>query len=530
MYEKLGRLMGRSYEETVQILVKSQKNAESQSRIEILKTLKKVSLGLGSAISNVHKDIFKANKYCLTDRNMTVRIEAANCILEIINHAQFIYTTELESLTTLCFRAFDGGSYEVRCAVAKLLGTLLALTQQYEITNKYVNTSYKVQLRTITLEDAWGILMSGFLRGGFSFLKGTGEIIKGSSNVNREVRVGVTYSYVTFVEFMGTAWFEKHLSAFYIHILELVANPKTASSHVDAIYSRKCVNFILRSVNRKMLSEKAQSSACKELAQIISKHMKTIDFSLENAKDLNQETLFSQHLLVCALQELGCLTMALGTTMQILISDNTLHFIDTIYSVLNHPSSAARLASAWCLRSICVACPNQISPLVDRLIESIGKRKLSAEAISGYSSALAAVLASVRYSHLGIPHAKGKIVFNAAEELLRSATQNSRTTLHKTHAGWLLIGSVMTLGSSVVKGVLPRLLLLWRNSFPKSSNDFEYEKSRGDSFTWQVTLEGRAGALSAMYSFLQNCKTLMDDDISKKMFSPIEGALVMLVK
>lgn len=35
--------------------------------------------------------------------------------------------------------------------------------------------------------------MAGFLRGGVGFLKGTGEIIKGSSGVNRDVRVGVTH-------------------------------------------------------------------------------------------------------------------------------------------------------------------------------------------------------------------------------------------------------------------------------------------------------------------------------------------------
>jgi hypothetical protein len=48
----------------------------------------------------------------------------------MLNHAPFLYTTELESLATLCFRAFDGSNYEVRCAVAKLLGTLIATTQQ----------------------------------------------------------------------------------------------------------------------------------------------------------------------------------------------------------------------------------------------------------------------------------------------------------------------------------------------------------------------------------------------------------------
>jgi hypothetical protein len=43
MYEKLGRMMGRSYEETVQILIKSLKSAESQTRIEIMLTLEKVT-------------------------------------------------------------------------------------------------------------------------------------------------------------------------------------------------------------------------------------------------------------------------------------------------------------------------------------------------------------------------------------------------------------------------------------------------------------------------------------------------------
>lgn len=42
---------------------------------------------------------------------------------------------------------------------------------------------------------------------------------------------------------------------------------------------------------------------------------------------------------------------------------------------------------------------------------------------------------------------------------------------------------------------LARVLLLWKCVFPVSPKDLETEKSRGDAFTWQVTLEGRAGAL-----------------------------------
>lgn len=109
---------------------------------------------MGSAITNVHKEIYKVSKHYLTDRVMAVRCAAAKvfifikenryvfrfsnynnsflciqCLLEMLNHAPFLYTTEIESVATLCFRAFEGSNYEVRCSVAKLLGTLVAMTQ-----------------------------------------------------------------------------------------------------------------------------------------------------------------------------------------------------------------------------------------------------------------------------------------------------------------------------------------------------------------------------------------------------------------
>lgn len=51
-------------------------------------------------------------------------------------------------------------------------------------------------------------------------------------------------------------------------------------------------------------------------------------------------------------------------------------------------------------------------------------------------------------------------------------------------------------GPPVVRSHLPRMLLLWRNAFPRSTKELESEKLRGDAFTWQVTLEARAGALA----------------------------------
>ena len=49
--------------------------------------------------------------------------------------------------------------------------------------------------KPVRLEDILTSLSAGFLRGGTGFLKSSaaGEMIKGSGNVNREVRVGVTH-------------------------------------------------------------------------------------------------------------------------------------------------------------------------------------------------------------------------------------------------------------------------------------------------------------------------------------------------
>ena len=58
-----------------------------------------------------------------------------------------------------------------------------------------------------------------------------------------------------------------------------------------------------------------------------------------------------------------------------------------------------------------------------------------------------------RYTPLGIPHTRGKVIFNLGEGLLRSASQDSRMSIERTRAGWNIIGAIMSLGSSVVKGI-----------------------------------------------------------------------------
>lgn len=98
-------------------------------------------------------------------------------------------------------------------------------------------------------------------------------------------------------------------------------------------------------------------------------------------------------LLLLPFQELGSLLHRLGTACLPLAGPR---LTDTLLGVLLHPCQAPRLAAAWCLRCLCVAIPGHLTPAIDRCLEALERMKGSAEAVSGYSCAIAALLGAVR--------------------------------------------------------------------------------------------------------------------------------------
>ncbi|NXJ79299.1 HTR5A protein, partial [Trogon melanurus] len=533
LYKKLGRILGNSFTDTVGNVLKAMKNAESQGRYEIMLSLQNILNGLGAAAIPCHRDIYKAARSCLTDRSMAVRCAAAKCLLELQNEAVFMWSTDLDSVVTLCFKSFEGSNYDVRLAVSKLLGTVLARA----LTSKQTSASTRHNIRRISLEEVMELLGTGFLRGSSGFLRAGGDMLKGTSSVSRDVRVGVTQAYVVFVSTLGAQWLERNFSAFLSHILDLVSqsHPKAMQSQMDAIGCRRCVSFILRATVGGLLGEKAQIAAAKEICQAIWKLKKVVDAAMSDSnletRTTTTDVTASQHVLVCALQELGSLIHGLGTTAAPLLQDSSAAVLEAVISVILHPSISVRLTAAWCLRCIAVALPSYVSLLLDRCIERLSVLKSSPEAVTGYGFAVAALLGAVKHCPLGIPHGKGKVIMTVAEDLLCSASQNSRMSLQRTQAGWLLIAALMTLGSpAVVQHHLPRMLLLWKCVFPSSPKDLETEKTRGDSFTWQVTLEGRAGALCAMKSFVSHCAGLLTDEVVQRLLPPLPSAVDLLTQ
>uniref|UniRef100_A0A4W5MZS7 HEAT repeat-containing protein 5A n=1 Tax=Hucho hucho TaxID=62062 RepID=A0A4W5MZS7_9TELE len=527
LYEQLGRLLVNTFKETLANLLKAMKSAESQGRYEIMLSVEKILRGLGVSAVPCHRDIYKATRACLTDRSMAVRCAAAKCLLELQREAVFLWTSELENVATLCFRAFEGSNYDVRVAVSKLLGTLLATAVEPK-----QPTAHRQGSRRSSLEEVMDLLTGGFLRGGAGFLRASGDKLKGTSSVSKDIRIGITQSCVVFVSCLGGVWLEANFSALLVLLMELVSHTRTTQTPADAVCCRRCISFILRATLGSLLGEKAQIAAAKEICLAIGKQKRAVDAAMcdgnVETRVTTTDVAASQHVLVCALLELGSLVQGLASTAASLLTDTSTALLDTVISVLLHPSVSARLAAAWCLRCVAVALPSQGAVLLDRCAERLNALKSCPEAVAGYSSAIAALLGAVQHCPLGIPHTKGNVVMGLAEDLLRSATQNSRISIQRTQAGWLLLSSLNTLGPAVVEHHLPRMLVLWRCAFPPSIRDLDMELRRGDHFTWQVTLEGRAGALCAMKSLVIHCRELLTDDVIGRLLTPLACAVALV--
>ncbi|XP_019118769.2 HEAT repeat-containing protein 5A isoform X2 [Larimichthys crocea] len=530
LFEQLGRMLVGYFKDTLANLLKAMKSAESQGRYEIMLSLERILRGLGVSAMPCYRDVYKAARTCLTDRSMAVRCAAAKCLLELQREAVFLWTSELENVATLCFRAFEGSNYNVRVSVAKLLGTLLAAAVE---PRQPIAPKQGGRGRT-SLEEVMDLLSVGFLRGGAGFLRASGDMLKGTSSVSKDVRIGVTQACVVFVSTLGSSWLEANSPAFLSLLMELASHGRATQTPGDAVVTRRCVSFILRSTLGSLLGEKAQTNAAKQLCLAVAAQKRGIDAALT---DGNVETRVSsadvsasQHVLVCCLLELGGLIQGLGSTAAPLLTDSSTALLDTVISVLLHPTASACLAAAWCLRCVAMAMPSQGSLLLDRCSERLVALKSSPEAVAGYGAAVAALVAAVQHGRLGIPHTKGMVVLGLAEDLLRSASQNSRISLQRTQAGWLLVSSLITLGPAVVEHHLSRLLLLWRCVFPASLREQEMELRRGDYFTWQVTLGGRAGALCAMKNLLLHCRELVTDDIISRLLTPLACAVALLTK
>ena len=228
---------------------------------------------------------------------------------------------------------------------------------------------------------------------------------------------------------MGTKWVSKYLAGIIIHILELVASQKATSTHIDAVHSRKCVSFILNSTLCGMLSERLQVQAVKELCKIISKQMDSIHdvVTSDNHSDVavNVDVISTQHVLVCALEELSNLVLGLTSSVKSILN-NTI--IEAVFATLIHPAPAVWLSAAWCIRSCAVALPHNVTYLIKTCMGKMSSLRSSKEAVTGYGYTIAAIIGGLYQCSLGIPFSRAKVSHRSGFKVVSSFSMKVKLT------------------------------------------------------------------------------------------------------
>lgn len=224
-----------------------------------------------------------------------------------------------------------------------------------------------------------------------------------------------------FLTEMGGGWVERHLPTMTQHILSLLSHSKTTATHIDAVYSRKCVGFILRSVFGQLLGESAQFVAAKHLCQLVVQTTAALgggasgqtargqrsegvgpedgngggseregrDRSSSHALSQSQQ---QQHGVICAILEVGALVFNLNTAaLPLVVSDTSggggagrveqgddpslskrqPPLFTALNSILLLPHLAPRLAGAWCLHCVSLALPSQLCYLVSHCLSQL---------------------------------------------------------------------------------------------------------------------------------------------------------------
>ena len=316
-----------------------------------------------------------------------------------------------------------------------------------------------------------------------------------------------TQAYVIFLTEMGGGWVERHLSTVTQHILSLLSHPKTISTHIDAVYSRRCVSFILRSVFGQLLGESAQYVAVKRLCTLIMQttvaggqrsEVMMADREGDNggiggggerereggkegggrdrsSSQLQQQQQQQQHIVICAILEVGALVFNLNTAaLPLVVSDTPPTRVGggvkmagsggepsskdqqqpplfvALNRILMMPQLSARLAGAWCLHYVSLALPSHLSYLVAHCLSQLREpRKQTQVGISGFSYAVAALLGTVRCNELGLPSAKAREVLALGQEFVERGLKTSsgeKMALTYINGGWALIGGFISLG------------------------------------------------------------------------------------
>ncbi|KAG0052721.1 hypothetical protein BGZ83_002190 [Gryganskiella cystojenkinii] len=503
-------------------VIKTEKIYPLILRVEAMIALRKMLQGAGRGSMDItNKDILKTLKLTIMDKALILRSTSAECLTVLIKHTTITFTrSELESSLTLFIKAMDESTHTIRKSIANLSATLLY--------SKFQREDNLTMASTQLPPPGAGKQAPG----SESFILNINDLLTQLSsaynkpNTSRAVRAGVAECYASLFIMIGPSAVEKHYGVILRHLLlELVSNAKNTSSRFEILTVREHTEYLLRGViGSRLLSESGQIACIRELVGSWLKAWPAV---------MPGELEPSEHALVNALNETSALLLDLGgaasSIQDILMSALT--------NLVSHPSRAVQVATAWCLRCLCISLPTNLAKLIQNLsarlstdLGTISNNGTNFQDVStratGLAYAIGGLVTVISVHPLYVSFEMSARIFSLAAQLIKnSASKELRVAAAQVQIAWILIGALMCLGPNFVRMHLPQLLLLWKNALSKFTTKDASNTARSE-LDWAFMVHIRECALGSVASFLfHNGDKLVTVDVSKRLAALLSNSL-----
>ncbi|KAF5547232.1 omega-conotoxin-sensitive calcium channel alpha-1 subunit rbB-I, partial [Fusarium mexicanum] len=503
-----------------------------------------VSMVEGSMDEVIARDIWKQGRnHASSDKGHLVVASACRALKTLFRHTPyFLYSSDLDKLETAISKAFDSPSVQVRLAAAECFAE--ALFQGHseggppEVASPKGKKSKKALKRQSTIPniaddelDIPSISASPAPSGKRSQVLALSltDILKNlasqyvKSTASNRIRTAIGVCYGKLFRRLG----EKLVETNYLKIVESLAidvlgHSTIANNRYRLLISRNIVDVVIQDViGRKILGESGQISAAKSLINNIFKNY---------PQALAERPEPSKHTLIATLSAVSSLIQSLGSAANTFAESCR----DGLLQVLQHSSYTVQVFASHCMKTLVLACPQQLLPCLsvcmnslNRELSLLGSGRNSPRRCIGFAHGLAATLsASPARPLYGSVEINSRVLTIATNMLKSSSQAQLRVASTQIQVAWVLIGGLMSLGPNFVKIHLSQLLLLWKNALPKplAKDNTSARSFLEVSFLTHV----RECAMGSILAFLEFNSRLLTVDVSKRIATMLQNTTAFL--
>ncbi|KAF4335397.1 omega-conotoxin-sensitive calcium channel alpha-1 subunit rbB-I [Fusarium beomiforme] len=498
----------------------------------------------GSLDEVIARDIWKQGRnHASSDKGHLVVASACRVLKTLFKHTPyFLYSSDLDKLETAMSKAFDSPSVQVRQAAAECFAEALfqghsesgppevaspkgkktkkALKRQSTIPNiaddeleipsrsaSPAPSGKRSQVLALSLTDILKHLASQYVK----------------STASNRTRAAIGVCYGKLFRRLG----EKLVETNYLKIVEglaidVLGHPIIANNRYRLLVSRKIVDIVIQDViGRKILGESGQISAAKSLINNIFRNY---------PQALAERPEPSKHTLIATLSAVSSLIQSLGSAATAFAESCR----DGLLQVLQHSSYTVQVFASHCMKTLVLACPQQLLPCLsvcmnslNRELSLLGSGRNSPRRCIGFAHGLAATLsASPARPLYGSVEINSRVLTIATNMLKSSSQAQLRVASTQIQVAWVLIGGLMSLGPNFVKIHLSQLLLLWKNALPKplAKDNTSARSFLEVSFLTHV----RECAMGSILAFLEFNSRLLTVDVSKRIAAMLQNTTAFL--